>query len=53
MLSKQIISLEIEVQEVMEALEAMTQLRDEACLALENLLMALNSIVENTHFGGT
>jgi hypothetical protein len=45
--------LEIEVQEVTETLEAMTQSRDEACLALANILMALNSIVENTHFGGT
>jgi hypothetical protein len=53
MLLKQIISLEIEVQEVTEALEAMTQLRDEAHLAVENILTALNSIVENTQFGGT
>ncbi|KAF9513283.1 hypothetical protein BS47DRAFT_1362602 [Hydnum rufescens UP504] len=53
MLSNQIISLEIELQEVMEALEVMTQVRDEACLVLGNILAALNTIVENTQLGGT
>ncbi|KAF9515786.1 hypothetical protein BS47DRAFT_1360749 [Hydnum rufescens UP504] len=42
-----------QLQEVMEVLEAMTQLRDEAHLALGNILAALNTIVENTQLGGT
>ncbi|KAF9507825.1 hypothetical protein BS47DRAFT_1366380 [Hydnum rufescens UP504] len=53
MLSNRIVSLEIELQEVTEVLEAMTQSRDEACLALGNILAALNTIVENTQLGGT
>ncbi|KAF9505005.1 hypothetical protein BS47DRAFT_1368394 [Hydnum rufescens UP504] len=53
MLLNRIVSLEIELQEVMEVLEAMTQSRDEACLALGNILAALNTIVENTQLGGT
>ncbi|KAF9518063.1 hypothetical protein BS47DRAFT_1389259 [Hydnum rufescens UP504] len=52
-LSNRIVSLEIELQEVTEALEAMTQSRDEAHLALGNILAALNTIVENTQLGGT
>ncbi|KAF9520239.1 hypothetical protein BS47DRAFT_1357712 [Hydnum rufescens UP504] len=52
-LLNRIVSLEIELQEVTEALEAMTQSRDEARLALGNILAALNTIVENTQLGGT
>ncbi|KAF9507307.1 hypothetical protein BS47DRAFT_1366720 [Hydnum rufescens UP504] len=52
-LSNQIVSLEIELQEVTEALEAMTQSRDEVRLVLGNILAALNTIVENTQLGGT
>ncbi|KAF9506406.1 hypothetical protein BS47DRAFT_1367375 [Hydnum rufescens UP504] len=53
MLLNRIVSLEIELQEVTEVLEVMTQSRDEVCLVLGNILVALNTIVENTQLGGT